>query len=144
MTAFMTATKNIVQRLTANWDGVTTPIVYDNVDYTPVEGVNFLYFSVSFQDAFQASLYNSNGITEDRLYRHVGVIEANIFTALDKGIGEGFTLADTLSSIFRGVTFSGVTCLAPRILSGRQTVFGNGKWWSTPVFIGFQYDQRMA
>lgn len=144
MTAYMTCTAAIIQRLEANWNKTTTPIVYDNMDYDPVDATNFMYFAVNYGDARQASLYNMNGSIEDRLFRFDGAIEANIFTALDKGVGEGFTLVDTLSNIFRGRTFSNVTCFAPRVLSGRQAKFGESKWWSTPVFIGFQYDQRMA
>lgn len=144
MTAYTTCAGYIIQRLDTNWNKVQTPVVYDNEQYVPAENSNFMYFSVNFVDATQASLYNLNGSTEDRLFRYTGVIEANIFTSLNEGPGEGFTLADTLSNIYRGRTFNNVTCFTPRVMSGRQQKFGEGKWWSTPVFIGFQYDQRMA
>lgn len=144
MTAFLTCAGYIIQRLEANWNTTTTPVVYDNMDYAPVDGTNFMYFAVNFVDARQASLYSNNGSVEQRLYRHFGVIEANIFTTLNTGVGMGFTLADTLSNIYRGKSFNNVLCFAPRVMSGRENKFGDGKWWSTPVFIGFQYDQRMA
>ena len=98
----------------------------------------FVYFAVDFRDSAAITLGTStDGNTRYRLY---GNIEAAIFTPVNSGVGLGMQYADTISSVFRGQTFLNVVCLAPEVSSGRQVKFATDNWWSTPVFIPFEYN----
>ena len=134
MTAFYDAASAIRSRMQANWSA--TPIVWENAPSEPAAGTPFVFFEVLGGDAFQASI----GAPSSRLYRHTGVIQAHVFTPVNKGSKDSLQYADSIAAIFRGQTFGGVLCFAPRIGSGAPAD-DDGNWWRVTVTIPFQFDK---
>jgi hypothetical protein len=95
--------KAIEARFNTNWAS-TTPVKYDNVDFTPTPGENWIELQIHNGDQIPVSL----GGTVN--YRAIGIISINVHTALNIGSQTGKNLADTAAAIFRGKTFSTITC----------------------------------
>ncbi len=134
MTAFYDAASAIRSRMQANWSA--TPIVWENTPSEPTPGTAFVFLEILNADAFQASI----GAPTSRLYRHTGVIQAHVFTPVNKGTKDALQHADAIAAIFRGQTFSGVLCFAPRI-GGGELADDDGNWWRVTVSIPFQFDK---
>ncbi len=136
MAGFKDCIAEIIQRFDSNW--TTTAKVYDNTEYTPSTDTDFVFCGVEFASTSQDSMSNVGS----RLFRANGVIRINIFTAINQGAGKGSGYADTISTIFRGVSTSTIR-YKPPILSGQKKAkLESGNYWFTPVFIEFQYDAR--
>lgn len=96
-------------RMNTNW--TTTPIVFENVDYVPVDGTPYVELFVKSADAVRASLGPS------ALHRIVGVILVNIHVPKGTGTNLARTYGDTIAAIFRDQAFSGVVCRAASVRS---------------------------
>jgi hypothetical protein len=90
----------VESRLSSNW--ATTPIAWDNVYFSPPANAAFIRCTVLFGDEQQVSMLNG--------YRQNGIIDIAIFAPVGVGTATVYTYADTLSNIFRGKQFSGVSC----------------------------------
>lgn len=98
----------IESRLSSNW--TTTPIKYDNVDYVPTAGQNFVELIIDNSNAAIAG-FGSTSL----MYRMRGIISINIFTSLNTGTRTARGYADTIATLFRAAHFSGIICGAPNI-----------------------------
>jgi hypothetical protein len=107
---FKNEQRDIEARFKNNWAS-TTSVKYDNVDFTPTPGESWVEIQVHTGDQIPVSL----GGVSATLYRGVGIISINIHTALNIGSQTGKNLADTAAAIFRGQTFSGITCRGANI-----------------------------
>ncbi len=98
----------IESRFHSSW-AAATPVKYDNVDFTqPVNSV-FVEFRIIPADEYPASI--GNGV----LYRALGIISINIFAPLNSGNTILTGYCDTAAAIFRGQSFSSITCRGARI-----------------------------
>ena len=133
MGAFTDAENAIRQRLAAAW--TTTPVVYENQPYEAPGTTPFVFCEILQGGADQMSL----GSTTLRLYRLTGIIILNIFTPAGTGTKLGNEYADSLATIFRGVSFSGVLTFAPR-KSSNSGPTDDGKWHRISIITPFQFD----
>jgi hypothetical protein len=129
---FKNEERDIVSRFKTNWAS-TTSIKYDNVDFTPTPGESFVELEIHNGSQIPVSL---GGISAT-LYRGVGIISINIYTALNIGTQTGKNLADTAAAIFRGQTFSGITCRGADVTRLGES---NG-WFAHNVSIPFFRDE---
>jgi len=120
----------IEARLNTGW-GSTTGIKWPNVEFEPVPGTPYIELQIVWADSRQASLGASP------LHRAYGLISVNVFTALNIGSKTADDYADTLAGIFRGASFSGITCRSPRISQLGEA----DKWWTVNVTVDFHYDK---
>jgi hypothetical protein len=129
---FKNEDRDITSRFKTNW-GSTTPVKYDNVDFTPTPGTTFVEFEIHNGSQMPVSL----GGDDDTLYRGVGIISINIHTALNIGTQTGKNLADTAAAIFRGQTFLGIICRGADVTRLGES---NG-WFVHNVSIPFFRDE---
>ena len=130
---FKNEQRDIEQRFSTNW-GSTTPVKYDNVNFTPTPETSWAEIQVHTGDQIPVSL----GGVSATLYRGVGIISINIHTALNIGSQTGKNLADTAAAIFRGQTFSGITCRGADVTRLGET---NG-WFVYNVSIPYFRDEN--
>lgn len=119
----------IEARFQANW--TTTPIKWENVPFEPGTASAFVEIRIATAASFQASLGSP------ALYRHNGVISINLRVRQNVGTTTAKGYIDSLCAIFRGQTFSSVTCRAPIV-----SVIGdlNG-WYTYNISIPYYRDQ---
>lgn len=132
MTAFAAAASQIRARMNANF--TAAPIAWENAPHQPNDDA-FVFFEVVSGGSEQVSIGSPNA----RLYRHAGVIQAHVFVPTGKGTKLALEHADTIAAIFRGQSFNGVLCFAPRLGNAAQAD-DDGKWYRVTVSIPFQYD----
>lgn len=141
MAVFLDIYKAIYNKLSAEWFALHPDllIVTDNMQFDafPVNSA-WLYVSIN-QSIANAASVGSPGRT---LIRRGGLIEVNIYTPLAQGVGLGLEYASEISNIFLLKEFNGVNCLEPYLGTQRERWNDNGRWWSTPVFIPFEYDSE--
>jgi hypothetical protein len=130
--SFKNEQRDIEARFQTQWSS-TTPVKYDNVDYTPTPGTNWVEFQVHTGDQIPISL-GGVGATS---YRVVGIISINVHTALNIGSQTGKNLCDTAAAIFRGQTFSGIICRGASITRLGED---NG-WYVYNVSIPYHRDE---
>jgi len=99
----------IETRFKANY--TLTPVKYDNVDYKPVAGTAWVELEVHTGDQVPVSL----GGPGDVLYRNTGIISIQVRTALNIGTQTGKNIADVCAAVFRGTTFSSITCFGASV-----------------------------
>lgn len=119
----------IAQRLVDNWSA--TDIAHPNVTYTP-NGDAFIRWSVQGADSFQAGL----APTGSRRFRHEGLLAIRVFVPVNTGFGTANSHADTLAALFRGVTVSGLTFRAPRVIDAGS----DGTYYQKNVLVDFYRD----
>jgi hypothetical protein len=129
---FKNEQRDIEQRFQNNW-GSTTTVKYDNVNFTPTPDTSWVEIQVHNGDQIPVSL---GGVTAT-LYRGVGIISINIYTALNIGSQTGKDLADTAAAIFRGQTFSTITCRGANI----QRLGESNGWFVYNVSIPYFRDE---
>lgn len=124
---------DIESRFNSAW-GVTTPIAWQNVGFTPPTSGSWVRLSILNGDSNQISVGSTAG-----LYRNAGVISISVFTEANQGTKAGLTLADQAAAVFRGAFFgSGIKCRSPRI-----TDLGlEGKYYRHEVSIPFMRDEQ--
>lgn len=77
--------------------GATTPIAYDNVNYTQTLGQSFVRLSVDFLSSNNACVGSRVAGLERQ--RHEGLVTLVIYVPLDEGTGAAYDLADTYKGI---------------------------------------------
>lgn len=122
-------------RFNTQW-GVTTPIAWDNVDYTPVSGTSYVTFRIMPNYGNQVSL------GKHPLIRSIGLIEINVMTPVNNGRRPGATLADSVLAVFRDAYGRGwqsgtLTCHAGYISNNMK----ESEWYRHVVLIPFEYDE---
>jgi len=90
----------IESRLASGWS--TTPIAWDNVYFSPPANSPFLRMTILFGEELQVSMLNG--------YRQHGIIDISVFVPVGSGTATAYSYADTLSGLFRGQQFSGISC----------------------------------
>ncbi len=135
MSAFLTPTAAICARLSSNW--TATPVVLENdaAEDQDLTG-GFVYCRVNPRNV-RFSNINANSPNT----RVTGTIEITIFTPINEGGGAGLTAADTIATIFRGQSFSGVVCFNPSVVDKASTKYKNREFWSTILVAPFYYDE---
>jgi hypothetical protein len=98
----------IESRFHTDW-AAATPVKYDNVDFTPPVNSVFVEFHIIPADEYPASIGNAV------LYRTLGIISINIYAPLNTGSKTLTEYCDTAAVIFRGQSFSSITCRGARI-----------------------------
>lgn len=106
--SFADALTTIESRFHSLWDKTDADVTYGNVAFQPRNNFPWVRLTVQHGDTNRAAVY-------PEYYRSTGVIFAQIFVPPNKGTKLALTLADTVSGIWRGQQFSGVSCLAPSV-----------------------------
>ena len=127
---FQAAEIAIQQRLRDNW--TTTPISYDNSDFSAQNDVPYIHLSVI--DGFASQV---DWGKPTNTYRHLGVIVCQIFVPIGVGTGLAKGYADSIAAIWRSARFSGITCLTPRV----EKVGEIGSWFQINVTVDFRRDE---
>ena len=123
----------IEAKFTTDWASAT-PIAYDNVQYKPTPGTNYVQLEIHTGEGQRASLGDT--YTE----RSVGIISINIFTAINTGTRSGRTLADTAAAVFRGWATSEIICRTATI----TRLGAVGEWFVTNVSVPFYRDEQFS
>lgn len=92
----------VESRLASQW-GVTTPIRYENVEFTPPEGSSWIAVAVKESDSRKITLGSGAQVR-----RTIGTIFVEIFTPVGGGSGVARGYADTIKAIFRDYRVSGL------------------------------------
>ncbi|OGO14147.1 MAG: hypothetical protein A2Y53_05670 [Chloroflexi bacterium RBG_16_47_49] len=130
--------KAIIDRFTANW--TTLPAILENDDG---EGLTISsgFVKISF---FTANSDFATINAGNPKIRTTGIVIFEIFTPQNEEIGDGLTYAGQIATIFRGKTFSGVSCFSPRIENGKEISYSKSKYWITPLLCPFRYDKYIT
>lgn len=123
-----TARRDIEKRLADNWG--TTPIAYDGVPFDPPADAAWIRLQILDGDAFRVN------IGQPGVHRQTGVIMIQIYTPTETGSNTARQYADTLSALFRDITFNGITCRTPNPFNIGDT----GGWYQFNVAIPYYYD----
>lgn len=120
------AIENFIQ---ANWPHTSVPIIFDNVHFDPQDTTEWIRVSVKYDEPFQASL------GDNPAFRYFGVLFFQIFLKPDVGSGRAAELADTITSLFRAQTISGLTFRVPEMnpVTSRKPM----DWYQVNVSITF-------
>lgn len=122
----------------------TTPIKYDNVDFTPVEGVSFV--SLEVWDGVSTKASVGAGV---QVRRTIGTTFVHVYTPLNGGSKPARDLADSIKTVFRDLQVGGITFEEGDVLrigekyyaSSGTSVNGTGQWYEMIVAIPFRYDE---
>lgn len=123
-----TARRDIEKRLADNW--ATTPIAFDNVNFTPPEDAAWIRLVIQDGDAFRVCVGNPGH------HRQTGVIMLRIYVPLNGGTNTARQYADTLAALFRDVQFNGITCREASPINLGE-VEG---WYAYSINIPYFYD----
>lgn len=136
--AFFDTARFITERFHTQWTArnAGVPIVHANEDTAPTSEA-FVYLETTVGSVKAASV----GTPTNTLVRHNGLIQCNIFVPLAKGPGLALQYADDIADIFRLQVADGISYGEPYLGTQRQSGYGNGMWWSLPVFCPFTYDK---
>lgn len=93
------ARKAIESRFSVAWDD-RTPIAFEAVRFSPPQSGAWVALYVREGGGLQAS------INTTPLHRFFGQIAVNVFTPQDVGAGQGASLSDAVSAVFRRAAFS--------------------------------------
>jgi len=130
---FLAEIKAIEGRLKTAWT-TTTPIRYENMEYTPTPGTAWIEITVSNGESFQPDINN-----DAPKYRNLGIIGINIY--VPKGtashIARGY--CDTLAAIYRSKQFDGIVCRTPEI----QYIGTEEQWAVYNVSTPFYRDELL-
>jgi hypothetical protein len=121
----------IETRFNASW-ATATEIAWDNVEYTPTQGTDFVRLTIIDGDSSQVSLGNSP------LHRSIGIIDIGIFVSLNSGTASARGYADRAAAIFREAQFSGILCRSPAI----YRIGENDGWFQYNVTVPFHRDEN--
>ncbi|MBU0792218.1 MAG: DUF4128 domain-containing protein [Gammaproteobacteria bacterium] len=132
MGTFQDIRQAIEVRMGANW--TTTPIVYENVSYTPTPATPFVRLLIEEVDSKQVCMSTTP------CHRITGLIVVMIFVPVNTGTNTIRGYADTIAGIFRNADFSGIKCRSPRIVR----VGDIGEWYQVSVFTDFWKDVALA
>lgn len=135
----------VESRLNTSW-GVTTPIHYENVDFTPPVGSSWISCAVKETDSKKITLGSGAQVR-----RTIGSIFIEIFVPLGFGSVGGRTYADQIKSIFRDYRSSGLHCQEFEIYWSGESYYTNSgsgipatsQWYSIKMAGPFRYDETV-
>lgn len=130
--SYATEANAIRSRFNAEW-GVTTPIAWPNVNFTPPSGEPWVRLEILPSGADQITIGASGG----RTFRHDGMVTVQVFVPSNEGDGEARTLAEQAAVIFRGVTVGTIRFLAPYTTTGGNDGAG---WYQVNVWCPYTRD----
>ena len=131
--SFAAAKAAIRARMTANW--TATPIAHPNEPFAlPDPPAAYVFFEVVGTDG-DAVAFGSPGANR---WQNTGQIWAHVFVPSYSGDELATTHAAAIGAIFRGVTFSDVTCFAP-VIDGGAKADQDGNWYRVSVRVDFKF-----
>lgn len=136
---FLDAVTAIKDKFEADYTG-SLPLVWENddaQDLTITSG--FIQFSVQFLDSQFATINAGSPLNRTR-----GTANFDIFTAINKGPGEGLAEVGLVAKIFRGQEFGSMIFYAPDVLSAQTVKRPQGRFWNTPLACPFQQDVKVT
>jgi len=143
MSYFLDHISAVVAHIQTEWTavGAPLPIVLPNDDASDLDlSGGFVFIRPNLTDTNFASINGTNPKV-----RSFGVLEINIHTLMNTGIGEGLTYAAQFGGFIRGRMISGVEMYAPTVASGETISYNDqGKYWLTPVTCGFRFDENLT
>jgi hypothetical protein len=122
--------KSIESRFAAAW-GATSRVAYANTTFTPIVQEPYVRLTVL------PGLSSQISMGEQRLFRHVGVIDVAIFVPAGSASKSALELADMVATIFRGATFEGIVCRAPDV----RIVGSQDGWFHVNVSVSYNRDE---
>lgn len=131
-----TTRSELEQVFIARW-GVTTPIAHDNSNYKDNVNESFVKFTVDFSASANVCLGASLPATARQ--RHSGFLKLVIYTPLNAGTGEAYSLSDTYKEFMDNDT------IATDIFTGATDVRRSGEqvdgFFSLICFTEFTSDE---
>jgi len=115
MATFNEINNSFTQRIASMWS--TTAVAWDNVDFEPNPDQAWIRCTL----ISTPSENNELGLS----VIHRGLFWIQIFTPLNKGTGEAYTIVDELTTLFSNVQFDGIFCHAADV----QRVGDDGRGW---------------
>ena len=105
--------QTLTQAFKTAWDaGSALPVQYENIDFDPpADGSPYLSFSILRGQAAVAGMVGG-GVNR---YRHPGLVQIDVVTAVGEGTRVGTLLVDEVCLIFRGQNVSGIIFSAPDV-----------------------------
>jgi len=140
--SFATAHRAIEIKFYNEW-GSRTPISFMGDSYVPVTGSAFVKINIDGGNASQVTIGASSNT-----FRHLGYIEIYIYVPIATNVdimAISRAHADYAANIFRGETFSGIICRAPRIyFVGNTKDLGEQEgWYKTMISVPFIHDELL-
>ena len=118
-------------RIKDNW--TATSVAYENIPFEPTLGQNFISLHTLFSDGSQISLGDT------ALNRWLGMFQIDVFVPLNQGTQSGWTMVDTILTLFYHYEEFGLVCKT----GYAQSLGQEGEWYRFVVTIPFQYDEEM-
>ena len=116
-------------RLLANWS--ETDIAYDNIDYKPITGQEWIRCtnipSITINSALGDSVI------------HYGIYWIQVFTPLNIGTGRAYELADMLTALFANQQFDEIVCYTADV---QRTGDEGHEWFQLNVRINYWSHER--
>ena len=121
----------VEERLETEW-AARTPIAWDNKEYIPQRGTDFLriVLTQTLSQLTTAAEYGKGN------YREYGLITIQVFTQKNKGARGNVGLSDAVADIFRGWSIDRLFIHESRIDRVGQTE----EWYQSNVLIDYYYD----
>jgi len=121
-------------RLTANW-AATTLITPNSTSETPTDGSSFLTVQYPVANSEQVGLASVG----NRNYREEGVIRLVLSVPRGQGNAQALTWCETLRTLFRGASFSGVRCweASPPVENNDNE---DGQYYVLSVSVPYYFD----
>ena len=144
MTAFLDQIAAMVAHVDTQWAaaGAPLPLIRPNDDAEDLDLSNgFVFIRPNISGTDFVSINGNNPRV-----RTFGVLEINIHTLTNTGIGQGLTYAAQFAGFIRGQFISSeIEMFAPTVDSGQEVSYNKqGRYWLTPVTCGFRFDENYA
>jgi hypothetical protein len=124
--------QQVEEHIAAHW--TATSISWPNAAFTPPADGAWIQVSILPGQAEQITLGTAG---ENRLY---GVVHVNLFVPLNQGMGEAWTMADSLRALFNRITIGAIRFCVPS--AGAPLL--SESWWQIPLNCPFAVDETMA
>lgn len=119
----------IWQELNNQWNN-ETPIAWDNVEFSPTTGSEYISVFVDPADENPVSVGSQN------LYRIIGELVIPVYTEQGIGTARNDELADKVSNIFRGKDLNGKIQFSGSV-HNRVGITSSGGWYRSNVRVKF-------
>ncbi len=115
-------------QLSVEW-GATTPIAWDDFEYKPIPGTDFIRCTLDGVDSETLAM---------KCQREHYLLSIQVFTEAGLGANNNMLLADTIMGIFFG--FSEDTLICTTIVTERVGAYK--EWYQRNVMIDVQFDHH--
>jgi len=112
-----------------------TQIAWDNVDYTPTVGTDYVRFHIEHGEGEQISIGSAN-----RLFRRTGKVVADVYVQENTGPTAATQHADAVMAIFEGLVVQPAGVRFAKVSPGEVSNDESG-WFTIHITADFRFDE---